>query len=111
MKNKEIYIISNESIQEDSKNYYCDNLDLKSIPEGLNNTFNVNVIARKSRLKRYHVINNVNIKVASSLFTFIKLIPFSLKYSQRFDPTKPEAPVISVFMLFSLLKYIFHIYD
>ena len=49
MGNKEIYIISNESIQEDSKNYYCDNLDLKSIPEGLNNAFKVNVIARKSR--------------------------------------------------------------
>ena len=42
MGNKEIYIISNESIQEDSKNYYCDNLDLKSIPEGLNNAFKVN---------------------------------------------------------------------
>ena len=82
MGNKEIYIISNESIQEDSKNYYCDNLDLKSIPEGLNNTFNVNVIARKSRLKRYHAINNVNIKVASSLFTFIKLIFQSLKHKK-----------------------------
>ena len=79
MDNKEIYIISNESIQEDSKNYYCDNLDLKSIPEGLNNTFDVNVIARKSKVKRYHVINNVKVKVASSLFAFIKLIVQSLK--------------------------------
>ena len=68
MGNKEIYIISNESIQEDSKNYYCDNLDLKSIPEGLNNAFKVNVIARKSRLKRYHAINNVNIKRTPNKF-------------------------------------------
>ena len=47
-----IYIISNEKVSEDSGKYFCDNLDLKSIPEGLNKSFKVNLIARKSKVQR-----------------------------------------------------------
>ena len=47
-----VYIISNESIFEDATNSFCDNLDMKSIPEGLSKYFDVNIIARKSKLKR-----------------------------------------------------------
>ena len=34
MQNK-LFIISNEKISESSNNFFCDNLDMKSIPEGL----------------------------------------------------------------------------
>ena len=35
MKNK-LYIISNEKISEENDRKYCDNIDIKSIPESLN---------------------------------------------------------------------------
>ena len=44
MSKEKIYIISNESIYADSKNYFCDNLDMKSIPEGLSDFFDINII-------------------------------------------------------------------
>ena len=46
---KKLFIISNESIFESEKKYFCDNLDMKSTPEGLNSHFDVNVVARKSK--------------------------------------------------------------
>ena len=51
MKDK-LYIISNESISYSNKDYFCDNLDLKSIPEALNKKVQVNLIGRRSKKKR-----------------------------------------------------------
>ena len=42
---KKLFIISNESIFERDNEYFCDNLDVKSTPEGLNRSFKVNIIA------------------------------------------------------------------
>ena len=39
---KKLFIISNESIYENNNQYFCDNIDLKSTPEGLNKNFEVN---------------------------------------------------------------------
>ena len=61
MHKKKIFIISNESISEDSNSFFCDNLDMKSIPEGLNETLEVNLLARTSNIYRKHKINNVKI--------------------------------------------------
>ena len=33
---KKLFIISNESVFEKEKKFYCDNIDLQSSPEGLN---------------------------------------------------------------------------
>ena len=59
---QKLFIISSEKIYEDNNNFYCDNIDLKSTPEGLNKNFEVNLIARKSNIKRSHRINIKNIK-------------------------------------------------
>ena len=37
--------------------FFCDNLDMKSTPEGLKKSFDVNIIARKSKKQRSHKIN------------------------------------------------------
>ena len=71
---KKICIISNESISDEINNYYCDNLDLKSIPEGLKNIFEVSLVARKSKLKRNHRIKNIQIQLANNIFSFVKNI-------------------------------------
>ena len=51
MKSK-IFIITNESIYiNENKDYFCDNIDLKSIPENLNKFSEVNIIGRNSKKK------------------------------------------------------------
>ena len=55
MKNK-LFIFSNESIFTQDEKYFCDNIDLKSSPEGLNKKFEVILFGRKSSKKRAHEI-------------------------------------------------------
>ena len=42
--------------------FYCDNIDMKSTPEGLNKFFNVKIIAKNSPIKRSHKIKSVPFK-------------------------------------------------
>ena len=53
---KKLFIISNESISHNEK-FHCDNIDLKSTPEGLNKKFDVNLLGRKSKKNRVHEIH------------------------------------------------------
>ena len=48
---KKLFIFCNESIFSKDGKFYCDNLDIKSIPEGLNKSFTVNLIGRFSNKK------------------------------------------------------------
>ena len=76
---QKLYIISNESIYKKNNKYFCDNIDLKSTPESLRKYFEVNLIARKSKLRRSHQINLNNINVFKSFFTFVWSIIISAK--------------------------------
>ena len=78
-----IYIISNEKVSEDSGKYFCDNLDLKSIPEGLNKSFKVNLIVRKSKIQRNHTITNVKISLAKNIFSFTYNILKTIKEKKQ----------------------------
>ena len=66
-----LFIISNESVFEENGNFYCDNIDLKSSPEGLSKIFKVNMFTRKSKKKRAHKINLKNIIVNNSILSFL----------------------------------------
>ena len=69
--NKKLIIINNEKIFKKNNSFYCDNVDMKSIPEGLSENFKTLIIARKSNIKRFHKINLENIEIASNIFTFL----------------------------------------
>ena len=43
MKKENLVILNNEKIFEENGNFYCENLDLKVVPEGLNNYFDVSL--------------------------------------------------------------------
>ena len=45
---KKLFIFSNESIFLQDGKFYCENIDIKSTPEGLNKKFEVNLYGRKS---------------------------------------------------------------
>ena len=76
---KKLFIISNESIFESKNEYFCDNLDIKSTPEGLASSFEVNLIARRSIKSRSHKINIDKINLSSSVFSFLKEVIKDLK--------------------------------
>ena len=68
---KKLFIFSNERIYLQNGKFFCDNLDLKTTPEGLNKRFEINLFGRKSTKQRTHEIkikkvkeklNNIQIK-------------------------------------------------
>ena len=46
-----LVIINNEKIFKENNGFFCDNLDLKVLPEGLNNYHHVHYIVRDSNKK------------------------------------------------------------
>ena len=70
-RNKTLIIINNEKISENKNEFYCDNVDIKSIPEGLSENFNVLILGRKSNTKRFHKIKIEKIKITSNIFGFL----------------------------------------
>ncbi len=67
----QIAIISNESVFKNENNFYCDNIDMKSIPEGLSKNFEILLISRKSKKKRSHKINFKKIVSSSNIFSYL----------------------------------------
>ena len=78
---QKILIISNESIFYDksTNSYFCDNIDMKSSPEGLSLDHEISIIGRKSKKKRFHQINIKDIKNSKSIFSYISNIYKSSK--------------------------------
>ena len=73
---KKLFIISNESISHNEK-FHCDNIDLKSTPEGLNKKFDVNLLGRKSKKSRVHEIKIKKIKIFSRKERIYYLYPLA----------------------------------
>ena len=69
---KKLFIFSNESIFEQDGNFFCENIDLKTTPEGLNKKFEVHLLGRKSKKSRPHEIKLKKIKIFSSTFVYPK---------------------------------------
>ena len=80
--NKKIIIISNEKISENQKGFYCDNIDMKTIPEELNKNFDIAFIARKSKVERSHIIDLNKIIAASNIFSFLYSILKTFKHKE-----------------------------
>ena len=76
---KKLFIISNESIFYSQNSFFCDNLDMKSTPEGLEKSFDINIIARRSKKERAHKINIKNINIYNNILSFLFSIFRSLK--------------------------------
>ena len=72
---KKLFIFSNESISVEDNKFYCDNLDLKSTPEGLNKRFEVNLLGRKSTKKRVHEIKLKKTRIFSNIFSYLSDLP------------------------------------
>tara|TARA_B100000575_G_scaffold234802_1_gene196416 strand:+ start:462 stop:1484 length:1023 start_codon:yes stop_codon:yes gene_type:complete len=98
---KKLFIFSNESIFFQEEKFYCDNIDLKSTPEGLNKKFEVNLFGRKSKKKRSHEIKIKKVKIFNNIFSYIS----SVIKSTKIDDSKyliisisPYTFIISIFL-------------
>ena len=69
-----LVIINNEKVFKENNSFYCDNLDLKVIPEELNKYYKVQYIVRNSNKKGKQNIKLDNIKISSNIFKFIYFV-------------------------------------
>ena len=102
MKNDPLVIISNEKIFKDDDNFFCDNIEMKSLPEGLNNLNKIIYIGRASKIKRSHTIKIKNIKIATNIFSYILLVIRALKISNA----KYLIVTITPYTFFSFLAFL-----
>ena len=80
MSNKDLVIINNEKISNEKNCFYCDNIDIKSIPEELDKNFKVTLIARDSKIER-----TLDDSALSNLF-ITRTEPQLLDFHTRFNP-------------------------
>jgi len=76
---KKLFIFSNESIFVHDERFFCDNIDLKTSPEGLNKKFEINLFGRKSHKRRAHEIKIKKIKIFSNIFSYLSEVIKSTK--------------------------------
>ena len=65
--NKKIVIVSNEKFYNSDGNFSCDNIAEKSLPDELKKKFQIEIIGRRSKLKRAH---NLETKKNRDLFEY-----------------------------------------
>ena len=94
---KKLFIFSNESISFQDEKYFCDNIDLKSSPEGLNKKFEVNLFGRRSFKRRAHEIKIKKIKIFSNIFSYLS----EVIRSSKIDGTK--------YLIISITPYTFFV--
>ena len=94
-----LFIISNESIFHFQNSFFCDNLDMKSTPEGLKRKFDITIIARNSKIERSHKINIEKVNVHKNIFGFL----FSIFKSFGENNSKYLLISISPFTFFSCI--------
>ena len=100
---KKLFIFTNESISIADEKFYCDNIDLKSTPEGLNKKFEVNLFARKSNKKRAHEIKVKKIKIFNNFFSYISSVITASKIEDSkylIISISPYTFIISLFLKF-----------
>ena len=68
---EKLFVVTNESIFNYNGDFFCDNIDLKSTPEGLSKKFEINIIGRASKKIKSHKINIKNIKIYRNIISYI----------------------------------------
>ena len=105
----QLVIINNEKVCSKDNCFYCDNVDMKSLPEGLNNDFKVSMIVRKSATNRSHKINLDRIILSSNIISFLINIfkTFKKKDTKYLLISITPYTFFSYFLLFIFRKKVF----
>ena len=84
MKKKSLIILNNEKVFKEKNNFFCDNLDLKVVPEELNKFFKVKYLVRSSNKKGGQQIKLKDIQTASNIFKFIYNLLKTFKIDSKY---------------------------
>jgi glycosyltransferase involved in cell wall biosynthesis len=96
---KKLNIIMNERIYQDQNFFYSENIDCKSIVEGLKEKFELKLFARRTTVQKKNKLFFFNIILSNNIFSFLFNIIFSLKYRQN-----------STYLIISITPYTFFSY-
>ena len=96
---KKLNIIMNERIYKDQYNFYSENIDCKSIVEGLKEKFELKLFARRTKVKKKNKIFFFDIILSNNIFVFLFNIIFSLRYKKN-----------STYLIISITPYTFFSY-
>ena len=98
---KKLFIFSNESILPHEGKFFCDNIDLKTTPEGLNKKFEVNLFGRKTKKNRSHEIKIKKTKIFTNIFSYISSVIKSTKQEDAkylIISISPYTFIVSIFL-------------
>ena len=98
---KRLFIFSNESILSHEGKFFCDNIDLKTTPEGLNKKFEINLFGRKTKKNRSHEIKIKKTKIFSNIFSYISSVIKSTKQEDAkylIISISPYTFIVSIFL-------------
>ena len=103
MSNKDLVIINNEKISvkkcsTSHNSFYCDNIDMKTIPEDLSKSFNLTFIVRNSKKERFHKINLNEIEISTNIFSYLLSVFKTFKKKN------------SIYLIISITPYTFFSY-
>ena len=111
MKKKNLVIISNEKTHYSKGNFFCDNIDMKSIPEGLQKSFNIELFVRKSMSVRSgHKINLKKIIISYGIISYILNILKSSGSNQKYLIISISPYTFIICMLLFFLKKKVYVY-
>jgi len=99
-----LVIINNEKCVIKNSGIYCQNLELKSLPEGLNSHFDINLILRKSNVSAIHKIDVNNIDLSNNVLGFI------INLVKEFKNKKTKYLIISI-TPYTFIAYLFLIFS
>tara|TARA_B100001093_G_C26798051_1_gene1002076 strand:- start:777 stop:1799 length:1023 start_codon:yes stop_codon:yes gene_type:complete len=71
---KKLFIITNESFYIRDGNFFCDNIDLKSIPDELKKYFEICIIGRKSNKPRSKKLETKSVKIYNNIISYLFFI-------------------------------------
>ncbi len=97
-----LLVISNERISKEKETFFCDNIDMKTSPEGLSYKFDVSIIARSSEKSRSHEIKLKKVYLTTSLFSYLKKIKNLTKLNDKFliVSISPYTFISTIFLMF-----------
>ena len=98
---KKLFIFSNESILQNEGKFFCDNIDLKTTPEGLNKKFEINLFGRKTKKNRSHEIKIKKTKIFTNIFSYISSVIKSTKQEDAkylIISISPYTFIVSIFL-------------
>ena len=104
-----LVVLNNEKISEKNSKFFCRNFNFKILPEGLNKFFNVEYIARKSKIDENHELNLQKVKVASNIIQFICYVisTFKKKNTKYFIITITPYTFLAFLVLILFRKKVF----